>query len=80
MKYDISKYSNSLMEEAAKIIKAKLFIIVSKSDLMVNPVEAINLAQLTESKLMILDNNCGHLAVGCEIERCRQEIDIFLSE
>lgn len=80
MKFDISKYSDGLMEEAAKLIKAKMFIIVSKSDLMVNPVEAINLAKLTDSKLIILDNNCGHLAVSCEIERCRKEIDLFLSE
>jgi len=80
MKLDISKYSDGLMEETAKKIKAKMFIIVSKSDLMVNPVEAINLAQLTESKLIILDNNCGHLAVSCEIERCRKEIDLFLNE
>ena len=45
--HDISKSFGGSMEDAAKMIKAKLFIIVSKSDLLVNPTEAINLANLT---------------------------------
>jgi homoserine O-acetyltransferase len=80
MKHDISKLTNGSMEDAANVIKAKMFIIVSKTDLMVNPAEAINLAELTASKLLILDNNCGHLAVGCEIDLCRQEIANFLND
>ena len=42
--------------------------------------EAINLATLTSSKLLILENNCGHLAVTCEIDRVREEIAKFLDE
>ena len=80
MTHDIAKQTNGSMEDAAKLIQAKLFIIVSKSDLMVNPTEAINLAKLTSSKLLILENNCGHLAVTCEIDRVREEIAKFLSE
>ena len=80
MKHDISKLTYGSMEDAANVIKAKMFIIVSKTDLMVNPAEAINLAELTASKLLILDNNCGHLAVGCEIDLCRQEIANFLND
>lgn len=80
MKHDISKQTNSSMEDAAKVIKSKLFMIVSKSDLMVNPTEAINLAKLTSSKLLILDSNCGHLAVTCEIDKVREEIANFLVE
>ncbi|HQF43546.1 MAG TPA: alpha/beta fold hydrolase [Ignavibacteriaceae bacterium] len=80
MKHDISRSTKNLMEEAAKKIKAKLFIIVSKSDLLLNPSEAINLANLTSSRLLILDNNCGHLAVSCELERVKGEIANFLQE
>lgn len=68
------------MEEAAERIRAKLFIIVSKSDLLLNPSEAINLANITSSRLLILDNNCGHLAVSCELERVKGEIANFLQE
>ena len=78
MKHDISLNCNGSMEKAAKSIKAKLFFIVSETDMMVNPTEAIKLAELTGAKKLILQNNCGHLAVGCEIDRCRAEIDEFL--
>jgi homoserine O-acetyltransferase len=80
MHHDISIPFNKSMEAAAKAIKAELFIIVSENDMMVNPIKAINLAELTEARLMILQNNCGHLAVSCEIEKCRQEIDNFLQD
>lgn len=80
MKHDISSTTNGSMQDAANAIEAKMFIIVSKTDLMVNPTEAINLAKLTSSKLLILDNNCGHLAVGCEIDLCRNEIANFLND
>ncbi|MCZ7611167.1 MAG: alpha/beta fold hydrolase [Ignavibacterium sp.] len=80
MKHDISIDTNESMTEASEKIKAKMFIIVSKSDLLLNPSEAINLANLTSSRLLILDNNCGHLAVSCEIDRVREEIAKFLVE
>jgi homoserine O-acetyltransferase len=80
MKHDISRDTNESMTEASEKIKAKMFIIVSKSDLLLNPSEAINLANLTSSRLLILDNNCGHLAVSCEIDRVRGEIANFLDE
>jgi homoserine O-acetyltransferase len=80
MKHDITMTTNGSMEDAVNAIEAKMFIIVSKTDLMVNPTEAIGLAKLTSSKLLILDNNCGHLAVGCEIDLCRNEIANFLND
>lgn len=80
MKHDISLKFDGLMEEAAKNIKAKLFIIVSETDMMVNPTEALNLAKLTNAKTLILNNNCGHLAVGCDIDLCRDKIAEFLGE
>lgn len=80
MKHNISRDTNESMTEASEKIKAKMFIIVSKSDLLLNPSEAINLANLTSSRLLILDNNCGHLAVSCEIDRVKGEIANFLDE
>lgn len=77
--HDISKEFNFSMEEAAKNIKAEMFIIVSRNDLMVNPDESIRLAKLTGSGLIVLDNNCGHIAVSCELEKIKNEIDLFLS-
>jgi homoserine O-acetyltransferase len=79
MMHDISRDYESL-EELAEIIKSDLFILVSDTDLMVNPTEALKLADILKCKKLVLNNNCGHLAPSCEIERVKKEIDQFLSE
>jgi|WetSurMetagenome_2_1015567.scaffolds.fasta_scaffold86184_2 homoserine O-acetyltransferase/O-succinyltransferase len=78
--HDITLEFAGSMEEAAKSIKAKLFMIISEKDLLVNPTEAKRFAMLANAKILLLNNNCGHLAVSCEIDKCREEIDKFLSE
>ncbi len=78
--HDISKAFGGSMEEAAKSIKAKLFLIISETDLLVNSIETKKFAKLTNAKTLLLNNNCGHLAVSCEIEKCREEIAEFLIE
>ncbi len=80
MNHDISRDYNESFEEIAKFIKAKLFIIVSETDMVVNPTEALRLADITGCKKLVLNNNCGHLAVSCELERVKSEIKRFLSE
>jgi homoserine O-acetyltransferase/O-succinyltransferase len=80
MHHDIAKGFNGSMEDAANSINAKLFLIISETDLLVNPIETKRFAKLTNAKTMILNNNCGHLAVSCEIERCREEIALFLED
>jgi homoserine O-acetyltransferase len=80
MKHDISINFNGSMEDAAKNIKAELFIIVNETDILINPTQALNLANLTDVETLILNNNCGHLGVSCEIERCREEIAEFLEK
>ena len=80
MNHDIAKGFNGSMEDAANSINAKLFLIISETDLLVNPIETKRFAKLTNAKTLILNNNCGHLAVSCEIERCREEIALFLEE
>lgn len=78
--HDITRNFNSLFEEAAKQIKAKLFIIVSESDLLLNPQPAKDFAASSKAKILVLKNDCGHLAVGCEMDLCRSEIQKFLDE
>lgn len=80
MKHDISRTFNYSMEETAKNIKSELFIIVSNTDLMVNPETSLEIGELTNARMLILENNCGHLAVGCELDRCREEISDFLEK
>lgn len=78
MKHNIySNYCNS-MEETARHIKAKMFFIISDRDMMIQSSETYKLAKFTDSKILSLKSNCGHLAVGCEIDLCREEIAKFL--
>lgn len=77
--HDISKTFGGSMEETANSIKAKFFLIISETDLLVNPIETKKFAKLTNAKTLFLNNNCGHLAVSCEIDRCRDEIANFLT-
>jgi homoserine O-acetyltransferase len=80
MHHDIAKGFNGSMEDAANSINAKLFLIISETDLLVNPIETKRFAKLANAKTMILNNNCGHLAVTCDIDLCREEIAEFLKE
>jgi homoserine O-acetyltransferase/O-succinyltransferase len=80
LNHNIYNLFDGSMEETAKHIKSKLFFIISETDLLVNPTEIKKFAKTVNAKTLLLNNNCGHLAVSCEIERCRKEIEIFLSE
>jgi len=80
MKHDISINFGGSMKEAAKKIKAELFIIVNETDILINPTQALNLANLTNAETFVMDNNCGHLGVSCEIDRCREEVAEFLEK
>ena len=79
-KHDISIQFGGSMEETANRIKTKLFFIISETDLLINPAETKRFAELTKSKILLLKNNCGHLGVSCEIDRCREEVAEFLEK
>ncbi len=72
-------YSND-MNKAAKRVKAKVLSIVSLQDHMVNPNPAIGFAKLIHAQTLELNNNCGHLAPGCEMEKVEKAVNKFLSE
>lgn len=80
MNHDITKNFNNSNEEAAKAVRTKLFVIVSKTDMLVNPNSALEFAKLVNAEIHIFDNNCGHLAPGCELETFRKIISDFFDE
>jgi homoserine O-acetyltransferase len=77
--FDITKDFNNSFEETIKNIKCKMFFIVNKTDMMVNPNAAIKFAELSGSKILILNNNSGHLGITPEIEKCREAVAKFLA-
>jgi homoserine O-acetyltransferase len=77
---NISEPFNDNMQEAANIVKAKVLIIASKQDRMVNPHPAIDFAKLINAETLILNNNCGHMGTDCEMTKVGKAINKFLSE
>ena len=77
--YDLTKYFGEDLEDLAKRVKAKLLIIVSESDMMVNSKNAIKFAEYSNSEVLVLKNNCGHMGVNCEMEKVKEIISNFLS-
>lgn len=78
--HNVSYPFNNDMGKAAELVKAKVFIIVSKQDRMVNPRSALNFAKLIKAETLELDNDCGHYGVGCEMEKVVKAINKFLSD
>ena len=64
--HDIAAGDHGSLEVVAKKIKAKMLIITSRQDHMVNPIPATRMAHLLGAQLLELRGNCGHLAGGCE--------------
>lgn len=66
------------LEEAAKRVKAKVLIVPSLQDHMVNPEPALNFAKLIGAKTLLLKGDCGHLATGCESSTLNPAVRAFL--
>ena len=53
------------MEQAAKSVHAKLLVVISPEDHMVNPTPALAFAGMMGVPVLTLDSACGHLALDC---------------
>lgn len=66
------------LEDAAKRVKAKVLIVPSLQDHMVNPQPALNFAKLIGAKTFLLKGDCGHLATRCESATLNPVVRAFL--
>lgn len=80
MSFNISSNFDNSMTKAASFIKSKVFMIVSSTDQILNPQPAIEFAKLIKADILILENNCGHLAIGCEMDRCAKAVKSFFKQ
>jgi len=53
------------LEQAAKKLQAKLLVLVSPQDHLVNPIPARRFAEAIGAPLILLDSPCGHLSPDC---------------
>ena len=66
------------MAALAGRIKARLLIITSEQDRLIDPGPSKALAAQKRAKLLVLDNDCGHMAPNCEIGKVNQAVKAFL--
>lgn len=78
--HDIFAHFDGSMEKAAEAIRADVLMIVSETDHLVNPQPAIDFAKVLDCEMVVLENNCGHLAIGCEMDRCVQLVNQFFNQ
>lgn len=76
--FNIYKDFNNSVNETAKHIKTEIFFILGDTDMLVNPEPALELADELGCKVLLLENNCGHLSVGCDLKEISKDIDYFL--
>jgi len=79
MQLDVSRDFGGSLERAAKAVKAKVFVVVSRYDHVVTPGPATEFASLLGAKLLELESDCGHLATVCESSRLNEAVAQFLT-
>jgi len=68
----------SSMEAVAKKVHAKVLVVASQQDHMVNPGPALEFAKLLGAQTLLLTSDCGHRAPGCEGAKMNPAVAAFL--
>jgi homoserine O-acetyltransferase/O-succinyltransferase len=76
--HDIYKSSGKELGSIKEVIKAKVLIIVSRSDHMVNPGNSVELSNAIGAKLVQLENDGGHLGIYFDQALIKDEVIRFL--
>ncbi len=72
--HDISKPYHGSMQEAAAHVKARMLIINSLHDHMVNPAPAIEFSKLVPAKLVVLNSPKGHIAFDFSLPQMKDSM------
>jgi len=65
MSLDIPGEYGETLEQTAKRVHAKLLVMVSPEDHMVNPEPAVDFANAIGAPVVLLESNCGHSSLDC---------------
>lgn len=77
---DVARDDGGSLAAAAKRVKAKMLIVESEQDHMVNPLPAKEFAKLINAKVVALTGDCGHIATGCESAKINPAIQESLQQ
>ena len=76
--HNIYKSAHSRPDEIGSLVNAEILVIVSSSDHLVDPINAIAFAQKTGNKLLVLEGNNGHLAPYLQAPQVLEATSVFL--
>lgn len=80
MGHDVARPFGGDMSQAAAAVKARVLVIASLQDHMVNPTPALAFARLLHARTLELDSDCGHVATDCESAKVGAAIAEFLAK
>lgn len=80
IEHNITRNYNNSYKSVDKVISADILMIVSETDHLLHPQPAKDFADSTSAEIMMLNNNCGHLAPGCEMEKTVKIIHKFFKK
>jgi len=77
---DVAKSYDESLVRAAHAVKAKMLVVASVQDHMVNPGPALEFARDIDSPVIRLESDCGHLAPSCESKTLYPRVRAFLDQ
>ena len=80
MALDVPAAFGGSLERAAAAVKAKVLVVVSKTDHMVTPGPALEFSRALGAELLELQSDCGHLATICEAATLASTVNAFLAK
>jgi len=80
MALDVASGFGGSLERAAQAVKARVLVIIAKSDHVVTPGPAIQFARLLNAGLVELESDCGHLAALCLSKQVNETVSSFLQK
>jgi homoserine O-acetyltransferase len=75
---DVGASFGGSVAAAAAAVRAKMLVVVSERDEVVDPGPALEFARLAGAEVFQLDGRCGHLATSCEKEKMWEVVGRFL--
>lgn len=66
------------LRDAARRVKARVLVISSAQDRMVDPRPALDFARMIGAKTIVLEGDCGHIATICEAATLDPQVRAFL--
>jgi homoserine O-acetyltransferase len=66
------------LADAARRVKARVLVVSSAQDHMVNPQPPLEFARLIGAKTLVLEGDCGHEATSCEAAKLDPVVRAFL--